>query len=146
MTHHRCGKGFNWKGISVLAYKEEGSHFKAISRRILFEGSKRIKAQLRYFEIAPAGYSTLERHEHIHVVIIQRGAGRALVGSEILSLRPFDIVEIAPNVWHQFQASNRGPFGFLCLVNSVRDRPHRPDASELARLRENPGIAGFIKV
>jgi ribulose-bisphosphate carboxylase large chain len=30
---------------------------------------------VRYFEIAPGGYSTLEKHEHEHVVIPIRGRG-----------------------------------------------------------------------
>ena len=32
--------GHRWEGVPVLNYKEEGSHFKAISRQVLFEGGQ----------------------------------------------------------------------------------------------------------
>ena len=35
-----------------------------------------LACELRYFEIAPGGHSTLERHDHLHsVMIIRGGAG-----------------------------------------------------------------------
>ena len=77
---------FRWEGVPVLNYKEEGSHFKAISRQVLFEGGPKLGAELRYFEIEPGGHSTLERHDHIHSVMIVRGAGHCLVGDTIYSL------------------------------------------------------------
>ena len=39
--------------------------------------------ELRYFEMAPGGYSTLERHEHMHAVMILRGHGHCLLGGEV---------------------------------------------------------------
>ena len=39
-------------------------------------GFSALACELRYFEMPePAGYSTLERHEHAHAVMIQRGGG-----------------------------------------------------------------------
>jgi hypothetical protein len=64
-----------WDGVELLAYKAEGSApFKDITRQVLF-GDPRIAAELRYFEMAPGGHSTLERHEHMHAVMILRGRG-----------------------------------------------------------------------
>ncbi len=34
--------GYRWDGVPVLNYKEEGSHFKAISRQVLFEGGPKL--------------------------------------------------------------------------------------------------------
>jgi len=34
----------------------------------------------RYFEIQPGGYSTLERHQHPHAVVVIRGRGRVMLG------------------------------------------------------------------
>lgn len=139
---------FRWEGIPMLAYKEDGTHFKSITRQVLFEGDPEqpLSCQLRYFEIAPGGHSTLEKHEHVHAVMILRGEGETLVGSEIRHLRERDLVYIPPHTWHQFRATKGGPYGFLCMVNSSRDRPHRPDESDLASLREDPAIAEFIRV
>ena len=36
--------GYRWDGVPVLNYKEEGSHFKAISRQVLFEGGPKLGA------------------------------------------------------------------------------------------------------
>jgi hypothetical protein len=61
---------FHWDGVDVLAYKQDGAApFKDVTRQVLFDGAG-IPGQLRYFEVAPGGYSTLERHEHMHAVVI----------------------------------------------------------------------------
>ncbi len=49
--------GYRWDDVDRLRYKEEGSApFKDITRQVLFEQPDQA-AQLRYFEIAPGGYS-----------------------------------------------------------------------------------------
>jgi quercetin dioxygenase-like cupin family protein len=146
MTTIKPFNDFNWKSVPVLLYKEDGTHFKNITRRILFDGTSGIDAQLRYFEIQPGGYSTLESHEHVHQVLVLRGKGSALVGDTIIELKPFDCVEVKSHTWHHFKADPKEPFGFLCLVASDRDRPHRPTKRELEELRSNKKIAEFIYV
>jgi quercetin dioxygenase-like cupin family protein len=143
--YHKCSN-FDWDEIPVLKYKEDGTHFKDIIRKTFFEGSSGLGAEFRYFEIASGGHSTLEYHDHIHLVMIIRGSGRALVGDKIFECRPFDFIQIEPQTWHQFQANENEPFGFLCIVNTDRDRPHRPDELELEVLRSEPEVAAFIKV
>ena len=69
--------------VPIHAYKQEdGVPFKDITRRVLF-ASPALACELRYFEMAPGGYSTLERHEHVHAVLILRGRGQCLVGAEV---------------------------------------------------------------
>ncbi|HEX3018990.1 MAG TPA: cupin domain-containing protein [Chitinispirillaceae bacterium] len=145
MTFFHSFDDYDWESIPVLSYKEEGTHFKNITRRVLFDGTSGIDAELRYFEISPGGYSTLESHKHVHQVLILRGTGRALIGNKIFDLKPHDCFEIGPNRWHQFQASPKGPFGFLCLVKNERDRPHRPDKKELEELHSDILISKFIR-
>ncbi len=71
---------YRWDAVERLKYKEEGSApFKDITRQVLFEQPDHA-AQLRYFEIAPGGYSTLERHQHTHAVLILRGRGSVSIG------------------------------------------------------------------
>ena len=139
-------KEFRWDYIPQLAYKEEGSHFKKITRQILFDGDPLLPVQWRYFEIDPEGNSTLERHEHIHVVMIIRGSGKALLGNQVIELNCFDVVQISSNTWHQFRATNNEPLGFLCLVNKDRDKPQLPNPENLEELRRDPQIAEFIRV
>ena len=90
------------------------------------------------------GYSTLERHEHAHAVMILRGHGECLVGSEVRTVKPLDLITIPSWTWHQFRATDAEPLGFLCMVNVVRDRPLLPDEAEMERLRSVPAIARFL--
>jgi mannose-6-phosphate isomerase-like protein (cupin superfamily) len=135
---------FRWEGVPVLAYKESGSHFREVTRQVLFDGQG-IGAEVRYFEIAPGGWTTLERHEHVHAVLIVRGEGRALVGDRIIDLEPHDLVRVPSRTWHQFKAALTTPLGFVCLVACGRDRPERPDPIAVAALRADPAVADFIK-
>lgn len=143
-THIRRTGPFRWDGVEVAAYKQDGAHFRDVTRQVLFAGEG-LDCELRYFEIAPGGWSSLERHEHVHAVMVIRGEGRALVGDRILDLATHDLVRVPPRTWHQFRAADAAPLGFLCLVPCGRDRPERPDAAALAALRADPRIAGFIR-
>ncbi len=146
-THIAQTGPFRWDGVPVLSYKEDGgTHFKAISRQVLLGDDQGIGAELRYFEIAPGGYSTLERHDHAHEVMIIRGTGEALVGKEVHSLATHDLVRVPPQTWHQFRATGDAALGFLCLVRSERDKPERPTPGDLAALRSTPAAAAFIRV
>ncbi|MFO1448626.1 MAG: cupin domain-containing protein [Opitutaceae bacterium] len=146
-THVRQTEPFRWEDIPLLAYKEDGgTHFKGVTRQILFPGSATLPAQLRYFEVAEGGHSTLERHEHEHSVMIVRGAGAVLVGMRIHRLATGDLVHVPPGTWHQFRASTNAPLGFLCLVCSERDKPVRPAPGDLEQLRADPAVASFIRV
>lgn len=135
IVRHTDG-GFRWEGVPILAYKQDGSApFKDVTRQVLFE-SDALPAQLRYFEVAPGGWTTLERHEHVHAVMVIRGHGQALVGDRAYDIHLHDLVSVPPLTWHQFHASADEPLGFLCLVATNRDRPQLPAEHELEALRK----------
>jgi quercetin dioxygenase-like cupin family protein len=136
---------FQWKDRPILNYKEEGTHFKAISRQILFPAQEKLAAELRYFEILPGGHSTLERHDHVHSVMINRGRGHVLVGDTVYEASLNDLIHIPSFVWHQFRATFDEPFGFLCLVNPERDRPQRPTPEQAAELSALPNVGTFVR-
>lgn len=134
-----------WEAVNVLDYKPEGSApFRDISRQLLFR-TEALGCELRYFEIAPGGHSTLERHQHEHAVMILSGGGACLVGGEVRAVRVHDLVHIPAMSWHQFRASEGGHLGFLCMVNIDRDRPQLPTVDDLADLRRDPRVAAFIR-
>jgi quercetin dioxygenase-like cupin family protein len=136
--------GFRWDGVDVLPYKEEAdAPFKAITRQLLFTRPE-LGCELRYFEMARGGHSTLERHAHVHAVMIFRGRGTCLVGEDVRDVAAPDLVFIPPMTWHQFRASAGEAFGFLCMVNTMRDKPQLPTADDLATLMERPAIAAFL--
>ena len=144
MSMVRKFKDFGWENVPVLAYKE-GGPYKGVTRQILFEGQDTLPAQWRYFEVEPGGHSTLERHEHIHYVLILRGRGRCLVGEDISQIGEHDLIEVPTLTWHQFRADADAPLGFLCLVSAIRDKPQLPDAEDLAALRRSPAVGEFIR-
>ncbi|HEY4997887.1 MAG TPA: cupin domain-containing protein [Usitatibacter sp.] len=130
---------YRWQGVDVLAYKQDGAApFKDVTRQVLFEG-KELPAQLRYFEVAPGGHTTLERHEHVHSVMVIRGKGQCLVGDKAYDLEMHDLVSVPPMTWHQFLAAKDEPLGFLCLVAADRDRPELPAQHERERIAKPLG-------
>ena len=137
-------EGFRWDAVAHQPYKQDGSApFRDISRQVLFQ-EPTMGCELRYFEMDADGYSTLERHEHAHAVMILRGHGQCLLGTEVREVKPFDLVTIPAWTWHQFKATAREPMGFLCMVNKSRDRPVLPTDDELAAMKANPEVARFL--
>lgn len=135
---------FRWEATDLLAYKEEGAApFKAITRQTLFRDPA-LKGELRYFEMAAGGYSTLERHEHMHAVLILRGEGQVMVGGEIFDIAQNDLVAIDPMTWHQFRANAGESLGFLCMVNVDRDKPQLPSETERKAMEADPLVAKFL--
>ena len=141
----RAFDGYRWEEVPFLPYKEEGSApFKSISRQLLFKEDA-LRCEMRYFEVAPGGYSTLERHEHSHGVMILRGEADVMVGGEVRHVKTFDLVHIPAMTWHQFRTRGDEPMGFLCMDNVERDKPQLPTDDDIARLKQDPAIAAFLK-
>jgi len=135
---------FRWDHVAHQPYKQDGeAPFKDISRQVLFHDDA-LACELRYFEMDTQGYSTLERHEHAHAVMILRGRGQCMVGDEVRDVKQFDLITIPAWTWHQFRAAEQ-PFGFLCMVNTTRDRPVLPTEADLSAMRANPAVAAFLK-
>jgi quercetin dioxygenase-like cupin family protein len=139
---------FRWSGVVRKEYKTEGSHFRDIARHTLLgeaDEERSLKSVLRYFEIEPGGYSSLERHQHPHVVVVVRGRGRVILGDRVETIGYLDCVYVAPGTFHQFHATEGEPLGFLCVVDRERDRPLLPTVEERAKLAENPVVAKLLK-
>jgi mannose-6-phosphate isomerase-like protein (cupin superfamily) len=139
-------EGYRWDDVPLLEYKPTGTHFKDITRQILFGEEAELPTELRYFEMAAGGHSTLEKHLHVHSVLILRGRGQVLVGEAITDIGAFDLIYVPPLTWHQFHAAEDEPLGFLCLVMCDRDKPIRPDGHDLALLRAHPKVGAFVRV
>lgn len=117
-----------WPGIEPRAYKAADGRHRYVARYLLFGGEEIPAAfELRYFEIAPGGHSTLEQHRHAHAVVVVHGRGTVRLGDEVTAIEPFALVTVAPEQTHQFRAAADAPLGFLCIVDRERDRP-RPVA------------------
>lgn len=129
---------FNWEGRPAVRYKaDDRLPFRGVSRHELIgRNGEQTSFDLRYFEIAPGGYSSLEKHQHTHTIIGVRGAGvlRFTADSSIseqepgdsLPIQPNDIAYVAPMTVHQLANSGSEPFGFFCVVDHERDVPQAP--------------------
>jgi mannose-6-phosphate isomerase-like protein (cupin superfamily) len=138
-------KDHRWDRVELHPYKDDGrAIFKDVTRQTLVSRPD-IAGELRYFEVGPGGHSTLERHQHVHGVLILRGSGQALVGDEVMQLATNDLVTVPPMTWHQFRATEGEPLGFLCMVDAVRDKPQLPEPADLEQLRRNKQIARFLE-
>ena len=145
MIKHFDKSTYDWEGVDTLVYKQDGSPFKDVTRQVLYDGAFDIPCQFRYFEVKPGGYSTLEHHVHTHMVMIFRGKGQMLLGDDIYDVAEGDFVEIPSNTIHQFRANKGDYIGFLCLVNTNRDKVKLLSDQELADIKKNPKIKAFLE-
>lgn len=135
-------KDFSWSGVEPKRYKAEDGSWLGVTR---FEIVKGKEIHFRYFEIEPGGFSTLEKHEHEHIVMCLRGGGKVIAGTEVHVMKPFDVIHIKSWTPHQFIAEEE-PFGFVCVVPAQRDRPKKLTDEEVEELiRKNPSLKRIIR-
>jgi S-methyl-1-thioxylulose 5-phosphate methylthiotransferase len=121
---YRHKGGCRWEGIEDERYKVEDGGWADVVRRVLIgTHGESTKFHVRYFEISPGGFSSLERHGHEHVVICIRGGGIVRTGRRKRNMGFLDTLYISPDTVHQLSNPFDEPFGFLCVVNADRDRP-----------------------
>lgn len=118
-----------WRGISKVKYKENSTKWAKVDRFPLIL-SDSLCFEVRYFEIAPGGFSSLEYHNHAHVVVVLKGKGKVRLDKSYRILRQFDVLFIEPRQIHQLLNPYDEPFGFLCIVDRERDRPIEVEESE----------------
>lgn len=141
---------FRWAGVEPEIYKpaaglERGMGWRGVSRHTLANpAAVPASFETRYFEIAPGGYSSLEKHRHIHVVVALRGVGRAMIGDRVHEISPFDALYVPPLAPHRWLNAGAEPFGFLCTVDAERDRPAPLEDDEWERLRSEPAVAPYV--
>jgi ribulose-bisphosphate carboxylase large chain len=126
LTFMRC-RNYRWEGRGVEAYaRDESTDFSGITRQSLTGTfGENTAFDLRYFEIAPGGYSSLERHAHEHVIIGARGEGVLRLGELEQRIAEHDIAYVRPQQVHRLYNRSDRPFGFYCIVDHHRDRPMR---------------------
>jgi quercetin dioxygenase-like cupin family protein len=130
---------FRWSGIEPAPYQSPaagGRTWRDVERFVLVGREAPTAFHLRYFELAPRGFSSLERHSHAHAVLVVRGRGRVRLGPATRRVGPMDFIFIPPGLPHQFRAG-RERFGFLCPVDAQRDRPKPVPGVGSLRSREH---------
>ena len=119
-------------GAERILYKkkderhDENKPWDKISRtNLIGQNNEPCAFHLRYFEIEPGGYSSFEKHEHIHTVICEHGVGLIFLMNKWFRLQQGDVVYIGSEIAHQLRcdSSAEEPFGFFCIVDAQRDKP-----------------------
>ena len=129
----------SWKDVLPTVYKEAGegkkggksgknkkeSDWTQVARHSLVAGlsGEQTKFHLRYFEVSPGGYTSLEAHRHEHVVVVVKGRGKVRLGRRSRELGYLDVAYISPMEPHRLYNPYEEPFGFFCIVDALRDRP-----------------------
>ena len=147
---HFSENDFIWEGIDRIDYKPaEGggsNSFLDVFRQNLMVHDEEIDFDIRYFECGPGGFSTLEKHKHVHAVIIVRGAGKVIIGNTVISPKPFDLIKIPSWTAHQLVNTGDEPFGFFCTVNGIRDKFTLLSRLEIEELKQDPELKTAIRV
>lgn len=117
--------GFRWSDVLATEYKSPADHWCGVLRMVLVgDRGEKTAFQVRYFELAPGGFTSFEQHEHEHAVVVLHGSGQVRLAENMHRLAFGDLVYVAPGEAHQFSnVSKTEPFGFLCIVDAQRDRP-----------------------
>ncbi len=134
----------SWKGVKPSVYKEgSGGDWTQVARHPLVAGlsGEQTKFHLRYFEVSPGGYTSLETHRHEHVVVVVKGRGKVRLGRRTRELGYMDIAYIGPMEPHRLFNPYEEPFGFFCIVDALRDRP-----VSLVRKRGGKGLIAISEL
>jgi len=122
--HRFDSKSYHWSGVKEEAYKKPDGSWADVVRHTLIGGrGENTDFHLRYFEVAPGGMTSLERHTHEHVVVGVRGRGVCHVRKKDYAIGLLDVIYIPPGAEHQLRNEGKRPFGFFCIVDAERDRP-----------------------
>ncbi len=140
---------FCWDGIEKQQYKDEkkeGITFQNVSRQNLVTSKDGVDFEVRYFEIGKDGFTSLEKHQHTHIVMIALGKGKIIVGNKIYDTGISDYFVIPEWTPHQLINIGDEPFGFFCTVNAKRAEPQMLSQKEVEKLRSHKDIDKYLRM
>jgi quercetin dioxygenase-like cupin family protein len=111
---HRRGQA-GWDGVEAQEY---GDPALAGVRKheLIGEAEGATRYRVRYFEVPAGGRTARERHAHDHGVVIIAGRARVTLGDEVHEVGEGDVVYVAGDELHCFEALDDRPLGFVCVV------------------------------
>ena len=119
---HRYKDQFDWEGVPLGRYPP-GKEIEGVSVRWLIGPAEQApNFAVRYFEVEPGGWTSLDQHAHDHGVVILRGRGRVLLGQEEHPVSFGDVIYIPGNEVHQIRNPEQEPLGFLCVIPAADKR------------------------
>jgi len=104
-----------WEGVEPRAY-DDPALSGVRKHELIGEAEGASQYRMRYFEVPAGGRTARERHSHDHGVMIVAGRARVTLGSETYEVSEGDVVYVAGDELHCFEALGDGPLGFVCVV------------------------------
>lgn len=115
------GERMEWSGARVRRY--DGDSAAGVTENWLVgKAEKARNFAIRYYEVDADGRTNEEEHIHDHGIVVLRGQGKVLLGSEWHEIGVGDVVYIEPNQRHQLLNTGAGPLGFICVIPAVRKK------------------------
>jgi quercetin dioxygenase-like cupin family protein len=113
VIHRRSGS--RWEGVRPQAY-DDPALTGVRKHELIGEAEGASQYRMRYFEVPAGGRTARERHAHDHGVMIVAGRARVTLGDETYEVGEGDVVYVAGDELHCFEALGEGPLGFVCVV------------------------------
>jgi len=113
VIHRRTSGG--WAGIAPQAY-DDPSLGGVRKHELIGEAEGASQYRMRYFEVPAGGRTARERHPHDHGVMIVSGRARVTLGDAVHEVGEGDVVYVAGDELHCFEALGERPLGFVCVV------------------------------
>lgn len=119
VRHRRSERA--WDDVAPAAYDDP--ELDGVERHDLIAGGDGApNYHVRYFHVEPGKRTRREQHPHDHGVVIQRGRARVTLGDETHEAGPGDVVYVAGNELHCFEAVGEEPLGFICVIPPITPR------------------------
>lgn len=107
---------FDWERQEVVSYGQAEGAKDVTMKWILGPSEETPYFAMRYIQIEPGGWSSVDQHEHDHGILVLRGRGKVRHGDRDTDVAYGDVVYIPPNQTHQFINTDDEPLGFLCVI------------------------------
>jgi quercetin dioxygenase-like cupin family protein len=107
--------GAGWDGVAPQAY-DNPSLGGVRKHELIGEAEGARQYRMRYFEVPPGARTARERHPHDHGVMILSGRARVTLGESTHEVGEGDVVYVAGDELHCFEALGDAPLGFVCVV------------------------------
>ena len=116
VIHRRSeASGPGWEGVEPHAY-DDPTLTGVRKHELIGEAEGASQYRMRYFEVPAGGRTARERHPHDHGVMIVAGRARVTLGSETHEVSEGDVVYVAADELHCFEALGDHELGFVCVV------------------------------
>src|SRR5262249_29141374 len=109
-TVHRRLSDRSWEGVAAKAY-DDPALAGVEKHELIWREDGAPHYRVRYFHVPAGGRTALETHPHDHGVVIERGRARVILGEDVHEVGAGDVVYVAGDELHCFEALGDEPLG-----------------------------------